>query len=249
MSDNTKYKHFSILGGLIAVGLIASAAIQGNYATKSTQSSGQITVQGFAEVAHKSTLATWRVSVNTTANSYAEATEQNKTELLELIKQLVIQGLKPEAFDVKPISVVENLEIYVDDRNKERSRKSVFKASRDFYVTTNDLDTLTKAFTKIQDLKATNKAISFDAPRYYLENVEKIKFDLIANATKDAKAKAEEFAKNSGVKVGKLTSATQEAFVINAALPGNETPKENEQDTSSIEKKVRLVVTNKYTIE
>lgn len=249
MSKSSKYQHFSILGALVAVGMAASAFILGNQFKHIQQPSGTISVQGLAEVEHKATLGTWRVGATTVAASYSDATEKNKTEIVELTKFLVTQGLKPESFELKPIYVAENVESYIDDLGKDRSRKNGFKASRDLFITTNDLETLKKTFANIQDLKAKNMAISFDSPHYYLENVEELKRSLIAKATQDAYSRAEEFAKNGSVKVGNLQSAEQESFNISTAQPSNDSSNDKDgYDTSSINKKVRLVVKAQYAI-
>lgn len=249
MSKHNKYQHLTILGALISVGMIASAFILGNQFKSIQQPSGAITVQGLAEAEHKATLGTWRVGANTVASSYSDATEKNKIEILELTKFLVSQGLKAENFELRPIYVDENVESYIDELGKERSRKNGFKASRDIFVTTNELDALKKTFANIQDLKAKNMAISFDSPNYYLENVEAVKRDLIAKATEDAYVRAQEFAKNGKVSVGNLRSASQEAFNISTAQPSNEYSNDKDgYDTSSINKKVRLVVNVQYAI-
>lgn len=246
MSGSSNSYHFPILGALLAAGLIISSLIVGNKLDNTPPNAG-ITVQGQAEAEHKATLGTWRVGVNIVAASYPAATEQNKAEIIELTKFLITQGIKPENLELKPIYVEENIESYIDDLGKERSRKNGFKARRDIYVSTTDLDTLSKTFANIQDLKAKNMAISFDSPNYYLENVEEIKRGLIAQATKDAQARATEFANTSNVKVGTLKAASQQDFSIRPAKPGAHA--QTSDDTSAIEKKVRLVISAQYAID
>lgn len=246
MSGSSNSYHLPILGALLAAGLVVSSMIIGNKLNNAQPNAG-ITVQGQAEVVHKATLGTWRVGVNIIAPNYSAATEQNKNELIELTKFLITQGIKPENLELKPIYVEENIESYIDDLGKERSRKNGFKARRDLYVSTTDLDTLSKTFANIQDLKAKNMAISFDSPNYYLENVEEIKRGLIAQATKDAQARATEFANTSNVKVGTLKAASQQDFSIRPAKPDTHT--QTGDDTSAIEKKVRLVISAQYAID
>lgn len=247
MSGNPKHAASLLLGGMITLGILLSSFILGNY-LQPPQPKGTISVQGMAESSHKATLGVWRVGVNTVGANYSAATESNKAEMIELTKFLVIQGLKPENFELKPIYVNENIEHYIDDLGKERSRKNGFKASRDLYVTTKELETLKKTFANIQDLKASKMAVSFDSPQYHLENMEQIKHTLIAQATKDALSKAEELAKSSGVSVGKLTHAVPQSFQILSAMPSAET-ENGQNDTGSIDKKARLIVETSYAIE
>ena len=98
---------------------------------------------------------------------------------------------------------------------------------------------------------ANNQDISFGDPNYYLENLEQIKRELISKATQDAHVRAEEFAKTSNVKVGVLKSASQGPFYIQAPNPDSDDSSDytGSYDTSTIEKKARLVVTIEYAIE
>ena len=70
-------------------------------------------------------------------------------------------------------------------------------------------------------------------------------------ATQDAHVRAEEFAKTSNVKVGVLKSASQGPFYIQAPNPDADDSSDytGSYDTSTIEKKARLVVTIEYAIE
>ena len=110
---------------------------------------------------------------------------------------------------------------------------------------------LQKALTNIHQLVAYNQDISFVDPNYYLENLEQIKRELISKATQDAHVRAEEFAKTSNVKVGVLKSASQGPFYIQAPNPDADDSSDytGSYDTSTIEKKARLVVTIEYAIE
>lgn len=51
-------------------------------------------------------------------------------------------------------------------------------------------------------------------PEYLVSNLEEIKMSLIANATKNAYSRANEFAKVGNVHVGMMRSASQGAFYI-----------------------------------
>lgn len=59
MSSVTKYRYLAVLGGILAVGLMAAAFILGHQ-FKNLQQTGVITVKGLAEAEHKATLGTWR---------------------------------------------------------------------------------------------------------------------------------------------------------------------------------------------
>ncbi|MDD0824056.1 SIMPL domain-containing protein [Mannheimia sp. AT1] len=250
MSSVTKYRYLAVLGGILAVGLMAAAFILGNQ-FKNLQQTGVITVKGLAEAEHKATLGAWRVSVFGWGPTYNEAMKANQLNLNQAVKFLKEQGFTDTDREITDISVNERTEYYVDEFGKDRSRKNGYNATRSIVLSTKDLPKLQKALAQIQFLRAENEAIDFSNPDYYLENLEEIKRDLIAKATQDAYVRAEEFAKTSNVKVGLLRSASQGSFDIKSTRPNTEDSDDSyggSYDTSTIDKKVRLVVTIQYAI-
>lgn len=250
MSSPTKYRYLAVFGGILAVGLMAAAFILGHQ-FKNLQQAGVITVKGLAEAEHKATLGTWRISIFGWGQSYNEAMQANQQNLNQAVKFLKEQGFLAEERQITDISVNKRSEAYVDEFGKDRYRKNGYNATRAIIISTKDLVKLQAALSKIQFLRADNEAIDFSDPDYYLENLEAIKRDLIAKATQDAYVRAEEFAKTSHVKVGLLRSASQGSFDIKSTRPNTEDSDDSyggSYDTSTIEKKVRLVVTIQYAI-
>lgn len=250
MSSPTKYRYLALFGGILAVGLMAAAFILGHQ-FKNLQQSGVITVKGLAEAEHKATLGTWRISVFGWGQNYTEAMNANQQNLNQAVKFLKEQGFSAEDREITDLSVSERTEYYVDEFGKDRSRKNGYNANRSIVISTKDLAKLQAALSKIQFLRAENEAIDFSDPDYYLESLEAIKRELIAKATQDAYVRAEEFAKTSNVKVGLLRAASQGSFDIKSSRPNTDDSDDSyggSYDTSTVDKKVRLVVTIQYAI-
>lgn len=249
MSKANKYLYLVLCGAVLAVGLMASSFILGQQ-FKNLQQTGVITVKGLAEAEYKATLGTWRIHLSGWGMTYAEAMAANQKNLNQAVKFLKEQGFYDEDRDITELEVSKHTEYYVDEFGKDRSRDNGFIASRSIMISSKDLAKLQTALAKIQYLRAENQSISFQEPAYYLENLESIKRDLIAKATQDAYVRAEEFAKTSNVKVGLLRSASQGAFDIQSTRPNSDDSSDygGGYDTSTVEKKVRLVVTIQYTI-
>lgn len=249
MSKPNKYIYLSIAGAILALGLMASSFILGHQ-FKNLQQTGVITVKGLAEAEHKATLGTWRISIFGWGATYADAMAENQRNLNQAVKFLKEQGFAPEDREITELSVSERNEYYTDEFGKERRRKNGYNANREIVLSTKELNKLQKALSSIQQLRAENEAIDFERPDYYLENLEAIKRELIAKATQDAYVRADEFAKTSNVKVGLLRSASQGSFDIQSTRPNTEDSSDygGGYDTSTIDKKVRLVVTIQYAI-
>ena len=246
MSDN------KIIPALILAAGIASGAALLGAQFKNLRQPGTITVKGLAEAQHNATLGTWRVGVETWGQDYAAALAANKKNLAKLKNFLKQQGFPDEALQQDEVNVSSHSERYYDEKDNERTRQNGYDATRHITVTTKDLAALQKALSAIQGLRAENENVVFGEPKYFLDNLETIKRDLIAKATQDAKVRADEFAKTGNARVGAMTSASQGSFDIKAAGVTDEDGDDSyggSYSTSTIEKKVRLVVTIQYTIE
>ncbi|MDP8100486.1 SIMPL domain-containing protein [Phocoenobacter atlanticus] len=249
MVNTKKSSYLSIFGIILAVGLMASAFILGNQ-FKNLRETGVITVKGLAEAEHKATVGTWKVRIYGWGATYADAMKDNQYNLNQAVHFLEKKGFLDKDREITDLSVSQRIEYYTDDNGKSQQRYNGFDATRNIIISTKDLFSLQRALVEIQQLRADNQAISFDSPDYYLENLEQIKRELIAKATKDAYVRAKEFAQTSGVSVGVLKSASQGSFNIKSTRPGDDNSDYGgSYDTTTIDKKVRLVVTIKYAID
>ena len=94
------------------------------------------------------------------------------------------------------------------------------------------------------------KGIGFQsyAPSYFFTKLEGLKLDLLEKAAANSKLRAERLAKSAGNKVTGVVTASQGIFQITKPN-STETSSWGMYDTSSIEKKVRAVVTIEFRTE
>ncbi len=250
MENTKKSTYLSVFGIILALGLMASSFILGHQ-FKNLRQTGVITVKGLAQENHKATIGMWTVYVHAWGSSYANAMANNKRNLNKTIGFLISQGFEINDENITNLQVTKKIEYFTDVDGKYKSRQNGFNSRRNINISTKDLKKLQKVLKEIQSFIAQNQSVTFSPPQYYLENLEKIKRDLIAKATKDAYVRAKEFASTSGVKVGTLKSASQGSFNILSTSPSSDDNSDygGSYDTSTIDKKVRLVVTIKYAID
>jgi len=99
-----------------------------------------------------------------------------------------------------------------------------------------------------ESIRETNRAMDANefgpgAPVYLFTKLNDIKPQMIAEATRNARAAAEQFAKDSGAKIGGIRRANQGLFEI---LPRDRAPQLTEE--TQIEKTVRVVSTVDYLL-
>ncbi|CCJ33599.1 SIMPL domain-containing protein [Caloramator australicus] len=84
--------------------------------------------------------------------------------------------------------------------------------------------------------------------QYYYTKIADLKVDMLGLATKDAMQRAEQIAKNTGIKIGKLKSAKMGVFQITAPY-STEVSDYGIFDTMSINKEITAVVNCEFEIK
>jgi hypothetical protein len=90
--------------------------------------------------------------------------------------------------------------------------------------------------------------IDSDAPRYLYTKLSELKINMLAEATKDATARAEQIIDNANGRLGKLVEARMGVMQINPKGV-SATSAEGINDTSSYEKEITAVVSVKFEVK
>lgn len=239
-----------IFGIILAIGLIAAAFVLGTQ-FKNLKQSGTITVKGLAEAPYKANLAQIQMGVSAWGQDYAGALANGKNDFKALQQFVASKGFSVSSQNVTPISVEPYNEDYVDEQGQTRTRQNGYKATQTLSISSQELNKITNMLAQVQNYRISHESVTFEKPQYLLNDLEKIKHDLIAKATDDANKRAEEFAKTGHAKVGVMRSASQGSFnILDAHNPDtDDSDYGGTYDKDGVDKLVRLVVTIDYAIE
>lgn len=249
-TDNKNSLPLIIFGIILALGLIAAAFVLGTQ-FKNLKQSGTITVKGLAEAPYKANLAQIQMGVSAWGQDYAGALANGKNDFKALQQFVASKGFSVSSQNVTPISVEPYNEDYVDEQGQTRTRQNGYKATQTLSISSQELNKITNMLAQVQNYRISHESVTFEKPQYLLNNLEKIKHDLIAKATDDANKRAEEFAKTGHAKVGVMRSASQGSFnILDAHNPDtDDSDYGGTYDKDGVDKLVRLVVTIDYAIE
>lgn len=249
-TDNKNSLPLIIFGIILAIGLIAAAFVLGTQ-FKNLKQSGTITVKGLAEAPYKANLAQIQMGVSAWGQDYAGALANGKNDFKALQQFVASKGFSVSSQNVTPISVEPYNEDYVDEQGQTRTRQNGYKATQTLSISSQELNKITNMLAQVQNYRINHESVTFEKPQYLLNDLEKIKHDLIAKATDDANKRAEEFAKTGHAKVGVMRSASQGSFnILDAHNPDtDDSDYGGAYDKDGVDKLVRLVVTIDYAIE
>jgi uncharacterized protein len=252
MGENKDFsKAIVVLGLLLAIGMATAAFILGVQAKRAVAGQQSITVKGLAEKPIKADSAEWQINVAVTADTQANALVNLEQERKVVEAFLIKQGFAAENITPEVESLAPHYEgIFIKDTPRQVQKG--FDAYQSLHIVSKDLAKITAANKAFLQLRADNHPVTAAPPEFLVSDLETVKMSLIADATKNARARATEFVKQDGVKVGVMKSATQGAFYI---LPVGKSNDDTDNsyggvnDKSTIDKTARVVVTIVYNIE
>lgn len=122
-----------------------------------------------------------------------------------------------------------------------------FELKRTVSLQSKDVQLVDRISKEITSLIKQGVEIKSLPAKYYYTNIEDLKIEMLAEAARDAKNKAERIAASSEARLGGLFSAQQGVFQVTPVY-SFEVSDEGSFDTTSIEKTVRAIVTSRFTV-
>ena len=221
---------------IAAIGFTSGGYLLGNGLLRANEAERSVTVRGLAERDVTADLATWTISYSATSTSMRQAQEKirSDTEAIETFFQEL--GFPGEA--LQPTGA--NVSSYVRDGIAQ------YTVRQRIALRSKDIERAQRAVARQFDLVTRGVFLEDGSSMSYnFTKLNDIKPEMVAEATRDARASAEQFANDSGAGVGEIKSATQGYFSIEARDGDNggwgvsDTPY----------KKVRVVTTVNFALE
>lgn len=248
MSENTCHKMqpigliLSVLllsGGLVYAGMAVQEGLE-NFRSFDRS----VTMKGLAERDVEADLAIWPISYTETGNDLGALQEKIEEHGRAIQAFLKTHGINENEIELQQVQVQDLLAQSYRQNDASNNRYII---TQSYLVRTNNVEAVDKAGKDIGAL--IKKGVVFSAntsaaPTYLYTKLNDIKPEMIAEATKNAREAAQEFANNSGSGVGDIKYASQGIFQI---LARDETYAISENQQRN--KKVRVVSTINFYLE
>lgn len=208
---------------LTALALIISAAILSLGFKTIAKPDRTVSVRGLAEREVDADLAVWPLTYKFGANSMDIIQSELNVRTAAVLEYLKGFGLDEGDWTVQAPEITDNtLNPYIDRKTFD------YFAQGKILVRSEKVQAVKKAQGSSLALLEKGIAVGQDYGQtvaYEFTKLNDIKPEMIAEATASARTAAEQFAHDSGSKVGKIKSATQGLFTIEAAAAGLEEKK------------------------
>lgn len=198
-----------------------------------------VTVKGLCEEEVKADKAIWPITYKATSNDLTDLTSK-----IDKGQKIIVDFLKAGGIDESEISFSAPL---ISDKFAQEygsnDRAFRFISRNTITVCTDKVDKVQELSCRIYELMKKGVLIGNEnrwesAIEYHFEGLNDIKPDMIQKATANARVAAEQFAKDSGSKIGKIKTASQGTFSIEP----------RDSNTPQI-KRIRVVTSITYTLK
>lgn len=233
---------------IAALGFVVGLALLGNAIKNRNQSDNTISVTGLGTKTFTSDLITWNGNFSRSSfdlqSAYAELAKDREV----IASYLTTNGIKPEEMVFSAVDIQKQFS-YGSDANGNSTR------SFSGYQLSQSVSIESKEVKKIEDLSRNiteiiNRGIEFTSapPNYFYTKLSQVKHEMIAEATKDAKERAEKIAENSGAKLGNLKKGSTGVIQITAPNSTEEYSWGGTYNTTSKDKESSITVKLEYEV-
>ena len=204
---DTVNRRWLISSGILAIGLVLGGYLLGDGLTRAREADRSVTVRGLAERDVKADLATWTIAYSASASDLATAqasVDRDTGQIRAFFKEL---GFPEEALQPAGVNV----------SNTTTEGVQQFTVRQRMTLRTNDIARAEKAVRSQFDLVRRGMVLEEGSGMAYtFTKLNDIKPAMVAEATRDARASAQQFAKDSNTSVGGIKQATQGYFSVEA---------------------------------
>lgn len=235
-----------LLAGLFLAGGIAFAALIITQAWTRISEAQVIDVTGAARKNVRSDLVVWRAGFSVEAESLLGAHEKLKQDQAKV--EAFLRGHGVADFAVHPLQIRELTTRGVDEDNEVVSRRIGYRLYQRIEVRSKEVEATPWLAAESTSLLEQGVALLSEGFEFIYTKAGEAKVEMMAEATKDARARAEQIASQGSRKIKGLRSARMGVVQINP-LYSAATSWEGNNDTTALEKTITVTVTASFSLD
>ena len=241
--------------GSLAIGaaLVASTVVAArSWVEVKTRVVHTIDVTGSAKKRIVSDLIKWDAYLSTESLDRKSAYQALSEHIKKTKDYLKAQGLDDEEISISAVNTTERYETEYTGTGDTQTSKEIFKGystSQTISVTSLKVSTVERVSREVTQLLEQGVPINSSAPAYFYTKLGELKIEMLAEASKDARVRAERILASAGeAQLGPLTDADMGVINVNPAN-STDTSWGGNNDTSSLDKDIITIVHCNFEIK
>lgn len=230
----------------LSLALVLSSWIGANAIRAIKQANDVLVVTGSAKRPIRSDYVILRLSVSSQRPT-AQAAYQDLQRQTKRVQAYLKEKQVPD--DAITLSAIETYAIpEIEANGRDTGRTLAYRLSQRFEIRSDQVDQYSQLAQQSTELINEDISLVVDPPQYLYTQLSQLRIEMVAEATKDAKARAEAIASSTGDQVGAVRSAETGVFQI-TARNSTDVSDYGIYDTSSIDKDITAVVSITFSME
>ncbi len=247
MSD----RQTTILAIALVVGLFLAGATIGGGLRQVRKSDRYVTVKGLAERDVVADLAIWTMQTSVASDDLVAGQTQLEANVQKIRRFLIANGFPETAIETHGLRVIDKR---AREYGEAKAGEARYILESSVVLRSTSVAQVAKVSQMTSDLVRNGVALAEQnacnaGPAYLYTKITDIKTAMLAEATKNARRTAEQFATDSGSRLGGIMQANQGVFSITPRDQVGETGEGGGCAASDPNKKIRVVTTVNYYLE
>ena len=203
--ENTRA--YAKVAAVLGLSIVLASLVFGLFFFESRKPQQTITVVGTASKQYEADTVKWSLTLTerTGLDDLSGGRSRLHEALQELIAFLEERGVKPKQISIIPPNVYENY---------GSSGVESYRLEQELYIISQDVDMIDELALNVIPVLDRDIDIYRTRLEHFYSNIDELKKDMIADATKNARERALEMLKGSEMSLGKLRTLRQGVFQI-----------------------------------
>ncbi len=231
-----------ITTSIIAVAVIVAGYFLGKNYRDRSRAPHSIEVTGLAEKNFSSDLIVWNGSFSKSNKDMKQASNDLKQDVEKVKAFLAAQNVPEKEIQFSAVQINREYQTVYNDDGSSRSEFTGYRLTQNVKIESKNIKLIEKVSRDISKLIDDGVEFYSDAPMFLYTKLADLKLQLIEEATKDATARAEKIAQNSGSSIRRLMQGDMGVFQITARYSDEDYSWGGAFNTSSVEKTASITV-------
>lgn len=234
---------------IAALGFVVGLAILGSAIKNRNKSDNTISVTGLGTKKFTSDLITWSGNFSRNSFELKSAYDQLSNDRKIIQNYLTSKGIPANEIVFSAVDIQKRYSYVSDINGSSRQTFEGYELSQSVSIESKDVTKLENLSRNITEIINLGIEFTSSPPNYFYTKLAEVKHQMIADATKDAKERAEKIAENSGASLGNLKKATMGVTQITAPNSTEEYSYGGTFNTASREKEASITIKLEYEVD
>lgn len=233
---------------LIGLSVVIAAWILGSYWKRTHIKDETVRVTGLAKKDFVSDLIVWRGNFSKKAPTIKEAYASLKNDAQITREYLMKKGVNENEMVFSSVNINKEFR-YISTQQGSSSVFDGYSLTQTIQIESKEVDKIEKISREITELIDLGVEFYSQYPEYYSTQLADIKIEMLAQASADARQRAEKIAESAGSKLGELKTATMGIFQITGQNSSEDFSWGGAYNTSAKNKSASITVKLEYYLK